>query len=375
MPKTLKKINRYITGAKDVVLKPPHVRNSPLHLIMENTTICPFNCIMCSRSKEVKDPHHMEFDLFKKVIEDIDPLHVYIASSGESLLHPEQPKMIRFVKKRGAKVSLVTSLAALAFPLEELVESGIDLLKVSIDGANEETYKSIRGTDFFPRVLKYIEDINAIKKKLGVNTPFIRFQFVVQKANYKDSADLVRLAHRYKLDAVFFKPLEIERIEERVDHLIGGVDYNDLRECLVDARKVSRELGMKTNLDDFLTYLLPNYWKVYNNTPIIPPLSTQCVIPWFSVRVRIQGDVGFCCYAKLEDAKMGNLLDEDFREIWTGERYGKMRATLRKGGFPMHKCEFCVPQRLSNLFAYRKVIPGYGRIARQNSLKGLLGQE
>jgi MoaA/NifB/PqqE/SkfB family radical SAM enzyme len=352
---------RYLTGAKNVVLKPLLVRDRPLHIILENTTVCPFDCIMCSRSKEVLDPHHMEFSRFKKIIDDVRPLHVYLSAAGEPLLHPEQPKMIRYATEQGCRVCVVTTLAALAFPVEELVRSGLDLIKVSIDGSTAETYRNIRGTDFFPRVLKYIANINELKKKLGQGKPFLRFQFVVQKANYREAAGVVRLAHEHGVDAVFFKPLEIERIEERVDHLIGGIDYNDLKANLEEARKESRKLGVRTNLDDFLRYLLPNYWKIYKGDPSFRPLSKQCIIPWFSVVVRIHGDVGFCCYAKIEDAKVGNLFKEDFASIWKGERYRKMRAELRRGDFAMPKCAFCVPQRLSHLLDYRKVVPGYGR--------------
>lgn len=357
----LEKYKRYLLGAKDVVFKPPNIRNRPLHVILENTTVCPFDCIMCSRSKEVKDPHHMSFDRFKKIVDDVNPLHIYLSAAGEPLLHPEQPRMIRYASDRGCRICVVTTLAALAFPMEELLTCGLDLIKVSIDGATEETYRKIRGTDFFPKVLKYLEDINRLKKKMGLEKPFLRFQFVVQEANYREAAGVVRLAHRCGLDAVFFKPLEIARIEERVNNLIGGVEYEDLRASLEEARRESRRLGISTNLDDFLTYLLPNYWKIYKRDRNFRPLSRHCIIPWFSVVVRIHGDVGFCCYAKIEDAKVGNLFEEDFATIWQGDRYMEMRAKLRSGDFPMPKCAFCVPQRLSHLFDYRKVIPGYGR--------------
>jgi MoaA/NifB/PqqE/SkfB family radical SAM enzyme len=235
----------------------------------------------------------------------------------------------------------------------------LDLLKVSIDGADRETYRAIRGVDFLPRVLDNVREINEIKKRLGVQTPFIRFQFVVQKANYREAADVVRLAHRSGVQAVFFKPLEIARIEERVDHLIGGIELESLKASLGEARDAARELGVSTNLDDFIHYLLPNHWQIYKRDRTFRPLAKQCIIPWFSVVVRIHGDVGFCCYAKIEDAKVGNIFEEGFEAVWQGKRYREMRGMLRRGGMPLPKCAFCVPQRLSHLFNYRKVIPGY----------------
>lgn len=358
---TLNRYKRYLIGAKDVVFKPGRVVNPPLHLILENTTVCPFNCIMCSRAKEVKDPHHMEYGFFERIVREVRPLHLYFSSAGEPMLHPEQPRMIRHAGERGIRTCLVTSLAASAFPLKDLVTSGLDLLKISIDGATEETYRSIRGTDFFPRVLEHVDEIGALKRSLGRTRPFLRFQFVVQKANYREASAVVRLARRHGVEAVFFKPLEILRIEERVDCLMGDVDYGDLVACLTEARDIGRETGVKTNLDDFLSYQLPNRWKVYRGDPGFRPLTAQCVVPWFSVYVRIHGEVAFCCYAKVEDARVDSMRDKDFAGIWSGKRYGERRAMLRAGGFPMPACHHCVPQRLSHLIDYRRVLPGYGR--------------
>lgn len=355
----LKKYTRYLIGGKNVVFKPARVLSPPLHLILENTTVCPFDCIMCSRSVEVKDPHHMEYDFYTRILDEVNPLHLYLSSAGEPLLHPEQPRMIRYAQDKGIKTCLVTTLAISAFPLEDLVASGISLIKVSMDGATEETYKKIRGTDLFPRVLENLEKLAAIKNKTGREKPFLRFQFVVQKDNYREAPEIIRLAHRCGVQAVFFKPLTLMRIEDRTDALTGGMDYNDVRAKLAEARTVGRQLGVNHNLDDFLSYLLPNLWKVYRGGEGFAPLSRQCIVPWFSTFVRIHGDVAFCCYAKMEDAKVGTMAGEDFRSIWSGDRYRDMRATLRAGRFPMPDCRVCVPQRLSHLFDYRKIIPGF----------------
>jgi MoaA/NifB/PqqE/SkfB family radical SAM enzyme len=353
------KIGRYVSTALNVLRKPLCVRNAPIHLILENTTVCPFNCIMCSRAREVEDPHHMAFDFYRRIIDEVDPLHLYLSAAGEPLLHPEQPEMIRYASEKGIKTCLVTTLAAHAFPLEELVRSGLDLLKVSMDGASEETYRRIRGTDFHPRVLENVARIGEIKRRTGSPTPFIRFQFVVQKENFREAAEIVRLARRCGVGAVFFKPLSIFRIEDLVADLMGGIDRGEFEASLREARRVARELKVRTNLDDFLSYLLPRHWEVYAGGEEFRPLARHCIVPWFSTFVRIHGEVAFCCYAKIQDAKVGSMAEEPFERIWTGDRYRAMRAVLRTGGFPMQDCRLCVPQRLSHLFNYWKIIPGY----------------
>lgn len=355
----LSSIRRYASTARDVVFKPRRVRTSPIHLILENTTVCPFNCIMCSRAEEVRNPHHMAFDSYRRIVDEVDPLHLYLSSAGEPLLHPEQPMMIRYAKGKGINTCIVTTLAAHAFPLEELVESGLDLLKVSIDGATEETYRKIRGTDFYPRVLEKIRRVEEIKRRLGSPTPYIRFQLVVQKENFRETPEIIRLASRSGVGTVFFKPLSILRIEDRIETLMGGIDYDEMRAKLGEAMRLGRELGVRNNLSDFLSYLLPQYWKVYAGGEGFSPLTRHCIVPWFSTFVRIHGEVSFCCYAKVENAKVGSMVGRHFRDIWAGERYGAMRATLRAGGFPLPDCRKCVPQRLSHLFNYWKIIPGY----------------
>ena len=141
---------------------------------------------MCPRKDEVSRPNHMSLSRFKTIIDQIRPGKVYLAPNGESLVHPEFCELVRYAKSTGADVSVVTSFAAMAkgLTLTDLVTSGLDLMKISIDASTPETYRKIRGTGLFEDVISRIQDLNATKNRLRSKTPYTRFQFVLQKDNY-----------------------------------------------------------------------------------------------------------------------------------------------------------------------------------------------
>ena len=52
-----------------------------------------------------------------------------------------------------------------------------------------------------------------------------------------------------------------------------------------------------------------------------------CTVGWTYARVLTNGDVIPCC--KADDMPLGNLHENTFREIWTGERYREFRIKAR----------------------------------------------
>ena len=95
---------RYLRTGADLLLKPKRKSNMPMHIILEHTTYCPFNCVMCPRKDEVSRPNHMSLSRFKTIIDQIRPGKVYLAPNGESLVHPEFCELVRYAKSTGADV-------------------------------------------------------------------------------------------------------------------------------------------------------------------------------------------------------------------------------------------------------------------------------
>jgi len=53
-----------------------------------------------------------------------------------------------------------------------------------------------------------------------------------------------------------------------------------------------------------------------------------CPYPWFSFFIANNGDVVACCRDLEHKTVLGNLLEQEFDEIWNGEKYRELRAAL-----------------------------------------------
>lgn len=110
----------------------------------------------------------MPLELYKKIIDDVaafpDRLKMLrISQHGEPLLNPELPEMIRYAKQKDVSefIEIVTNGSRLNPRLnEELVASGLDRVRISIEEISAEGYWEIAGANIdFDELLFNIKDI------------------------------------------------------------------------------------------------------------------------------------------------------------------------------------------------------------------------
>ena len=137
---------------------------------------CNFKCGYCIFSVDKCDRHFisdkivMEFDLFKKCIDDMDEFPdkikvLRIVGIGEPLLHKNIADMIKYAvdKKIANTVELLTNASLLTPEMSNaLIASGLSRLVVSLQGTSEQKYKEVCKTNInFTRLvnnLKYFYD-------------------------------------------------------------------------------------------------------------------------------------------------------------------------------------------------------------------------
>jgi radical SAM protein with 4Fe4S-binding SPASM domain len=364
---------KYIQSLMAVLFKPLRIRALPIHLIIEPTTFCPLKCRMCKREKYVSTPQHMSFEGFKRIFDQIKPLRLTLSGLGESLVNPALVDMICYANKNGTSVSTTSSLALSGIPMEQLVTSGLERLKISLDAADSETYKHIRGLNLFDRVVDNIITMVALKQK-GTEEqrhkarrgksmcspamrsfPYLCLQVVIQSKNVFQLSKIVELAHSLGVDTVSFRPVGLAGIEEKRDELIAGLTTDDVIHQMRKARNTAKRIGMRTNLNDLLTRTFYKSWGVSchkDNQNI-----QDCSFPWFSMYITVDGNVQPCCMFSYLDTKFGNLWQEDIHAIWNNAKYQGFRQVLKSGKYPNVRCQGCVPENIFDLAAaFRKIV-------------------
>lgn len=334
MSKTIRKIR----SGMDVILKRSIVKSKPLYVQIEPTGRCNLNCKMCFRQKGLGPQQDLKLDQFKKILDETQPKYINMTGYGESFMNKDLIKMIKEAKKRGITVIMSSNFTFTRKYADEIVKSGLDLIKVSLDAAEKETFKKIRGQDFFNEILKGVKALTEAKKKYNSETPQINMHCVLMRDNLTQIPSLVKLAKNLKIDCLFIKPALVGEVEKNKKILIGKMGKNEVLTFLREGEKIAKEVDLNTNLTEFIKDVDKN-WENYQTGQYSE--VDRCLMPFFSCFVRCNGDVHPCCVADSKRYIYGNLLEESFDKIWNNLKFQWLRRSLKKKELPYTLCKYC----------------------------------
>lgn len=114
-------------------------------LQIEPTTRCNYTCGFCvGRHLDQSD---LSLETFRRTLDllpDLERLEIH--GEGEPLMHPDFFEMARLARERGIRLSTITNGSLFsAERIEQILESGIETLFVSIESPREEEFRDIRG--------------------------------------------------------------------------------------------------------------------------------------------------------------------------------------------------------------------------------------
>ena len=126
------------------------LREVPYSLSIEATAYCNLRCRMCANRKLKRKKGYMEFDLYKKIIDEVTSVstdfNLWLNGYGESFLNADIFDMIKYAKDKNIKRVLINTNGMLLTEenIDRPIESDIDCVVISIDGFSKELYESIR---------------------------------------------------------------------------------------------------------------------------------------------------------------------------------------------------------------------------------------
>lgn len=335
------KLGMLLTGY-NALIKPDRVRKFPPQLNIEITTACNLSCKSCSRKFEVKQPSHMTFEQFQKILLKVKPSLICLVGFGEPMLHPEFFRFVRFANSMGISVSVTTNGTLISNFVSEIIQSGLHTLTVSLDAPNEELYSRVRHNHLFKKVIQGIEEFTKKKQELKIKTPVLVFHYVIYNENYKEVADFVKFSKKHNPSMVFFQPFELY-VESDRSILINGMTKEKLYKSLSKARHIAMKENIFTNLDFWLRDF-KYIWLRYEGTDIKPISRRPCVRPWISSYISVCGEVIPCCALATKSKYVaGNIFQKEFEVIWNSKKYIQFRRNINKGIKSYSGCRDCIP--------------------------------
>src|SRR5271167_3928570 len=185
---------RYFEGVRARNDVPEH---EPVCLYLETTNRCNLLCTTCPRTyEELEPPADMSWALFSSIVDQIPKLsRAVLHGVGEPMLVKNLPRMVRYLKDRGTYVLFNTNGTVLNERNgRALITAELDELRVSFDAANAESYRAIRGKNYFNRILKNVRAFRDLQEREGALKPRVSAWLTGLRETVEQLPEFVRVA-------------------------------------------------------------------------------------------------------------------------------------------------------------------------------------
>jgi len=326
-------------GMPAIALKPP----LPRSLYLETTSRCNSLCETCILTFGGREPQKdLGWQEFRRLVDQFPALdRVLLHGIGEPLLNHDLIRMIVHLKERGATVLFNSNVITLGPRLRrQLIESGLDELRVSLDATTPGTYARVRGVDAYQKVVANLEALAEAKRDARADRPRVSLWFTGLKDNVEEIAGLVPLAVRVGARGINLQRLVYNGLglATEAQSLHGRLQEREARviratEAAASAAGVEFSASGATAPEISLT-------PSHDDRP-----WSACRRPWTLVYVTVHGNVLPCCIAPwitghYEGIILGNLYRQSLEEIWWGASYRDFRSAIQTDR-PPEPCRGC----------------------------------
>jgi len=240
----------------------------------------------------------MDFELFKKVIDEIRDRHCEISlnAQGEPLLHKDIVKMVEYCTRSNVYVSLLTNATLLSEDIsKQLVSLGLNRIVFSFDSIDKNEFEKIRVNAKFEPVLLNILRFLKINEESGHGT-FVCCSAVIQDNNADSMGRYDEYFYSLAIDTVFHSSL----------------------------LNLSGNSGVSEEID------IESKRKMYTkeNFPI-------CRVPWEMMTVNWDGEVSACGLDFNVLHSIGNVKDLSLLELWNSEKIQIFRRAHLDGNYDL----------------------------------------
>ncbi|PKH04803.1 radical SAM protein [Moritella sp. Urea-trap-13] len=155
----------------------------PSAVEVELTNDCNFRCPHCPRTHNMTRPvGYMDLKLVLSIISEIaqHPRSMLrIVGLGEPAMHPDLKDILTFAKNKNVVTEFTTNGTLLeVLTPDEVINSGIDYLGVSIDGFDAASYGKRRVGGDYETVKRNVQLLHEEKEKKHSNTPIVAIRNV-----------------------------------------------------------------------------------------------------------------------------------------------------------------------------------------------------
>jgi radical SAM protein with 4Fe4S-binding SPASM domain len=322
----------------------------PTFVQIEPVGQCNLRCQMCAIQFRNDGPPNgppafMPFETFTRIVDEFGAIEqLHLQGLGEPMMHPRFFDMVAYAAGQGIRVTTNSNLTLLsARRAERCVQSGLDCLHISIDGAQAATYERIRVRGRFERVVKNLQLLLDTRARLGSSLPHLKLVVVIMRQNLPELPELVRLAAEWQMEEIWVQhlchdfgeatlPAQYQSMRAFVDsQTLLTEDPARIDQYFGAARLAAQELDIQLRLPR--TQPRPHSASI--------PGSQRCDWPSRRAYLSYQGYAMPCCMVSTPDRiNFGSVVERGVAEVWASDAYQSFRDQLSSDQ-PPEICRTC----------------------------------
>lgn len=280
----------------------------PLQLDICVTTACNLKCGYCWQQE--KTGSRLTFDKLAELVDSISVIRPprMLFTGGEPTVWPDFERLVAYCRSVGVEhIKLVTNGLTLRNyeVADRIISAGITEMNVSVDTFDAERFESIRGYKFseFERILTSLSRLKSRYPYLNISLASVISRVVTPEDIHAVKKYCARHG-LYHFVQTFF-PTEYPEVNARFQF------------------KPGEEQQFKAKLD-WLGGVVGEVVKREAN-PLTETAQARCYKGVGMLKVHEDGGVKFCW----KSARIGNILEQSFAEIWTSPTAREVREYIR----------------------------------------------
>jgi MoaA/NifB/PqqE/SkfB family radical SAM enzyme len=181
----LKKLRNLVLNERERLSQTERTTSMPVTGQIDPAFQCNLECPLCLSEMARRQGYNMpimkeaELDHILAAYGDY-LVRIWLSLWGEPLLNKRLPELIAKCKRREIWVLISSNMSVplQSAAVEAIVESGLDAIILSIDGATQETYQTYRRGGDLALVLDNVRRLADAKRRLGMSTPHLYWRYL-----------------------------------------------------------------------------------------------------------------------------------------------------------------------------------------------------
>ena len=268
--------------------------DKPQGALIEITNACNLNCLMCNTKFQTRPEGLMSAEVFERIVTELKANGINNAglhTVGETFLYKDLATLVNIAKKHDFRVWMSTNgqYPERMMRLYQKFPKQITDIRISTDGATQETFEKIRIGGSFDKLMESFEILHSL------NSGKKQYRIGLTVDSILNMANIFEIRSYFDIFGKYVSSEDINfNIVNSLNSLKDGIDE-----------------------DSYISQSFPFTHLINSSVP--------CHMPFTNSYFTYDGQVTLCCRDYNGEITAGDIMDSTLEQVWNGEQAENIR--------------------------------------------------